>query len=92
MKDIKSDKTDLKASLSAAIDALGDVMLEMQRRKLLARPGASSKTRELLSAKSMTDEQVGDLAARAFAAGAMALARVGYPGTTVFSCNPSEEP
>lgn len=78
--------------LSSAIAALGDIMLEMQRRKLLARPGASAKTREVLSAKSMTDEQVGALASKAFEAGAMELARRGYPGATVFSCSPSEEP
>lgn len=78
--------------LSAAISALGDIMLEMQRRKLLARTGASAKTRELLSAKSMTDEQIGDIAAKSFEAGAMELARRGHPGATVFSCNPSERP
>jgi hypothetical protein len=78
--------------LSAAITALGDVMLEMQRRKLLARPGANETTRRLLGAKSLTDEQIGDLAAKAFEAGAMELARRGHSGSTVHVCNPSEEP
>lgn len=85
-----SDTPDLQSALSAAVSALGDVMLEMQRRKLLAR-NPTGKTRELLSAKSLTDEQIGNLAANAFEAGAMALAAVGHPGAAVFSCNPSEE-
>ncbi len=83
---------EIKAALSAAVATLGDVMLEMQRRKLLARPGISAKTREILSEKSMTDAQVGDLAARAFEAGALELAKSKHPGVTAFSCNPSEEP
>jgi hypothetical protein len=78
--------------LSAAITALGDVMLEMQRRKLLARPGANETTRRILGAKSLTDEQIGDLAAKAFEAGAIELARRGHPGSTLHVCNPSEEP
>lgn len=77
--------------LSAAIGALGDIMLEMQRRKLLARSGGNATTRRLLEAKSLTDEQIGDLAAKAFEAGAMELARIEYPGATVHVCNPSEE-
>jgi hypothetical protein len=78
--------------LSAAIAALGDVMLEMQRRKLLARPGVSETTRRILVAKSITDEQISDIAAEAFEAGAMELVRRGAPNTTAFICNPSEEP
>ena len=78
--------------LSAAVSALGDVMLEMQRRKLLARAGSSTKTREMLSANSLTDEQVGDLAAKAFEAGAVELAKRKYPGAVVHSCILDEEP
>lgn len=78
--------------LSSAVDALGKIMLEMQRRRLLARPGANETTRRILSEKSLTDEQIGTIAADAFEAGAIELAKRGHPGATVHSCNPSEEP
>ena len=78
--------------LSAAVDALGKIMLEMQRRRLLARDTMNETTRRILSDQSMTAEQVGTIAVDAFEAGAMELARVGYPGASVHSCNPSEEP
>jgi hypothetical protein len=86
------DMTTENSHLSAAVDALGKIMLEMQRRRLLLRPGANTKTRELLSEKSLTDEQIGTLAADAFESGAMELARRGFPGVSVHVCNPSEEP
>lgn len=86
-----ADDPDLRSELSAAVSALGDVMLEMQRRKLLAK-ATTPKAREMLSAKVLTDEQVGDLASNAFEAGAMVLTKVGHRGATAFTCNPSEEP
>lgn len=78
--------------LSAAVSALGDIMLEMQRRRLIARPNLSAKTIELLSAKALTDDQIGTLASGAFESATMHLAGIGHPGCTVFSCSPSEEP
>lgn len=91
MTTVQADQVDIKTTLAAAVDALGVVMLEMQRRRLLAQSDVSVKTRHLLSAKTMTDEQIGDLTGRAFESGASALAQIGYPGATVFNCNPSEE-
>lgn len=89
-----SDKT--QDALSAAVNALGDVMLEMQRRRLLA-TARTDKAREFLSKGRkgravLTDEQIGTLAANAFEAGAMVLAELGYPGAEVFRCNPSKDP
>lgn len=80
----------MPAALSAAISALGDVMLEMQRRRLLAQQ-QTPMTRAILSKKALTDEQVGGIASKAFEAGVTALAKIGYPGATVHSCNPREE-
>lgn len=81
--------TDLRNALSAAIDALGKVMLEMQRRRLLADSKTTRRTRKILvnDPKKLTDEQVGALAADAFEAGTLMLASIGHPGTGVFSCN-----
>jgi hypothetical protein len=78
--------------LSAVISVLGDVMLEMQRRRLLARPGCSVKTREMLISKSMTDEELGTRAGKAFEAGVLHLVQIGHPGVSAFACNPTEEP
>jgi hypothetical protein len=72
-------------ALSAAVDALGSIMLEMQRRRLMARldagevPGEVRRSREraLLTEDSLTDEQVGRLATDAFETGAMELIRRG---------------
>ena len=79
-------------ALSDAIAALGDIMLEMQRRRLLERPSSNPFTRAMLSARSLTDEQLGTIAADAFEAGATFLAERNAPGAQVFRCNPSEEP
>lgn len=88
-----TDIPDLQSALSAAVDALGKVMLEMQRRKLLAEGRFKLNTPMYgkAIASALTDEQVGTLAASAFEAGAMVLAAAGHPGAAVFSCNPSEE-
>jgi predicted lactoylglutathione lyase len=90
MTTAESADIDIRTALSAAIEALGDVMLEMQRRELLARTVADTKEREMLSSNAMTDEQIGDLSARAFEAGARLLAKVGSPGSAGFSCNLSD--
>jgi len=90
MEAAESDVVDILTALSAATEALGDVMLEMQRRELLERTGTGTRAREMLSSNSMTDEQIGVLSARAFEAGAMVLAKAGHPGAAVFSCNLSD--
>ena len=81
-------------ALSAASKALGDIMLEMQRRRLMAR-GAykmSTPAYDKAVASALTDEQIGSLAAIAFEASVMRLAEIGYPDCTVFVCNPTDEP
>ena len=76
--------------LSAAVAALGDVMLEMERRRLLADPTMNDRSRSMLQAKALTDEQLGKLASEAFEADALELAKHGYPGAAVFSCSASD--
>jgi hypothetical protein len=73
--------------LAATVHALGDIMLELQRRVMLARPLASARTRRLLEGKALTDEQLGKRASDAFAAGASALAASGHPGATMRICD-----
>jgi hypothetical protein len=76
--------------LSAACDALGDIMLAIGSRKFA---GIGNETmRAKIAERGLTDEQIGELAARAFERAALVLAEIGYPGATAFSCNPSEEP
>lgn len=89
-----SSSPDLQSALSAAVSALGDVMLEMQRRRLFAEGRFKMNTPmyEKAMASAITDEQVGRLAADAFEAGATALAAVGHRGAAVFNCNPVEDP
>lgn len=81
--------SDLQSALSAAVDALGEIMLEMQRRKLLSEGKFKMNTPmyEKAIASALTDEQIGTIAANAFEAGTMAMAAVGHPGAAVFSCN-----
>lgn len=64
----------LTAELANANEALGKVMLEMQRRRLMHR---GSFARPTPPGTPMTDEEIGTLAANAFEAGAMALHRLG---------------
>jgi hypothetical protein len=82
--------TNLRAALSAAVDALGDVMLEMQRRSLLARPGNTAREIEILSKRALTDEELGERTA-AFEAGTTILAAAGHPDACVITCAPGDE-
>lgn len=79
-------------ALSAAVSALGAVMMEMTRRRLMPQYKPGTVAHNTALAKALTDEQVGTLAAKALDAGAMLLAKRGYPGATYFACTPSEEP
>lgn len=73
-------------SLGAACDALGKIMLEMQRRRLLARPGCNETTRKFLSSNVIDDEALGKLAADAFEAAARRLVELKAPGATMHAC------
>lgn len=85
--------SDNNKHLDAAVEALGRIMLEMQRRRLLSDPKTNRKTGEMLAndPRKLTDEQIGRIAADAFEAGATELARLGHPGAAVFNCNLSED-
>lgn len=78
-----------EAALSATVGALGDIMLEMQRRRLLLKP-QSDKAKAMLNAKQLDDAALGRLAAGAFEAGATALAALGHPDCAVFSYSASD--
>lgn len=78
--------------LSAAVDALGDIMKVLAGRRLLARGIRNDVIRAKIEADLKTDEQLEEIAARAFEAGALALAKAKHPGVTVHVCNPTEEP
>lgn len=79
-------------ALAAAVDALGDVMMAMQARHLLARGCRNDVIRAKLEADAITDEAIGKLASSAFQAGVEALAEAGDPNVSVHRCNPKEEP
>jgi len=66
------------AALSAAVEALGDVMLEMQRRTLLARGMRNAEWEKALKSKALTDKQIGERAIAAFQAGAEVLLAAGH--------------
>lgn len=80
------------AALQAATDALGAIMLSLGARKFLATGVKNEVIRKALEARMQTDEQLTDLAAKAFEAAALVLAKLGVPGATAFACNPSEDP
>lgn len=68
-------KPDPTAALADACNALGDVMLEMQRRKLLARGIKNTVLRESAEARAKTDEQLAKLAEEGVRAAAVARPR-----------------
>ncbi len=76
--------------LSAAVDALGKIMSAMAGRRLLARGIRNDVIRAKLESEALADEQIEKVAADGFEAGVMALAAIGYPGTTVHVCNPTD--
>lgn len=75
--------------LNAAVEALGQVMLEMGRRQLLLRPRADAAKR-LLNQRACSDADLLELSSQAFEAGVIELARIGYPGAMVHTCSLSD--
>lgn len=85
-----SDQT--TKALTDTVDALGKIMLEMQRRRLLARNPRPRERAMLDDSNPLTDEQVGNIAAAAFELGAMELARLSRSLAMVVGTDPSRGP
>jgi tetrahydromethanopterin S-methyltransferase subunit H len=77
--------------LAAACDVLGEIMMALAARRLLA-VGISNKIIHAKMMAQVDDAALENLAERGFEAAAMALAKAGYPGATVHQCNLEEEP
>lgn len=84
--------TELQDELSAAADVLHEVVSAMGVRALLAKPETTRKVYELLKDRQRTDKQIESMAAAAFERAVAVLAKLGYPGASVTSCNPTEVP
>lgn len=84
-------KVDAK-HLSDACDALGKIMDALGARKFLNRNDLPARMVKSFQERALSDAQIDSIAIEAFEAAAMELAKIGYPGATMFSCNPTEEP
>lgn len=87
-----TDKPSPDPALSAACDALGDIMHALNARQLLAKGCSNAVIRAKMEADALPDATLLTMAGHAFEAAALELARRGDPNVTVFSCNPTEEP
>lgn len=78
-----SETKELQDELSAAADALHEVVAAMGVRALLAKPETTRKAYELLKDGQRTDKQIEAIAANAFERAVTVLAKLGYPGASV---------
>jgi hypothetical protein len=74
------------AALAVAAAALGDIMLALGTRPLLAKP-MNDTMRAKLEERALTDDAISRISADAFEAAVLALAKAGHPNTTVFTCD-----
>jgi hypothetical protein len=75
--------------LNSACKALGDVAHALGARRFLAKP-LPPALRQKMEVDAKPDAEIEEMAARAFEAACIALAKIGYPGVTMILCTPDE--